>query len=175
MQPVAVLAQRLHLGIGVIDNVLVGTIGLDHQFAVLADHFDRAQRWHPHHHAQRRGDRHDVENVVIGGDVDIGIVVQQVTPWVNTLQAVVGTTGLDRGGAVRLRLWSVVDRGEVDDQKVPVGTRIARLSRHTVAIEIAIVALVIADDFEEIAAVEVLITQVAQSGQRCVDVGDSPL
>ncbi len=45
-------AQGLHLGVVVVDQVLVGTVGLDHQPAVAADHLHRAEHRYAHRHAQ---------------------------------------------------------------------------------------------------------------------------
>ncbi|MCY1344845.1 hypothetical protein D9M69_308920 [compost metagenome] len=162
--------QGLHGRIVVVDDVLVGAAGRDHQFAVAALHLRGADVRHVHRRtAEGRGDRDDIQPVAVGGDIDVEVVVQQVAARVDARQAVGGAAGLHGGGAVVDGGRRVVDREQADDQEIAVGARVAQLAGDAVAVEVAVVAQVVGDHFEEVEAVVVEVAQVVEAGEGVVD------
>ncbi|MNQ82797.1 hypothetical protein D3C85_978590 [compost metagenome] len=61
-----------------------------------------------------------MQPVGIGGGIDIGIVDQQVAPWIDPDDRVIGAARFNGDGTVIDRNRWVVDRGEDDLQSVGV-------------------------------------------------------
>ncbi|MCY1297713.1 hypothetical protein D9M70_471640 [compost metagenome] len=166
-------AQCLYLRVVVVQHVLVAAIGAHQQVAEGAVHQGDAGAEDGGRRLPAQAHGNHAQHIGVGGDVDVGVVVQQVAARVDARDVVEGAAGFHGVGEVGVGDRRVIHRRQDDLQAVLVDQRVLGvLAGEAVAVGIAEVAEVAGAHRQGVETVEVEVAEVDQVGQRGIQVGE---